>query len=54
MRFVALCVLLALAACDMGPTKFSAPAKDAPGWDLNVGKWPGTNDLIHPPEEAAR
>lgn len=42
----------ALVACATSEVKFSAPPKDAPSWDLNVGHWPGTNDLIHPPGAA--
>lgn len=47
-----LVVLLALAACSSGPTQFSKPAADAQAWDLNPGRWPGTNDLIHEPNRS--
>lgn len=49
---LALALLATLAACGQREVKFSAPPSDAPSWDLNVGRWPGTNDLIHPPGTA--
>ena len=49
MKTIALLVLLALAACSSGPAQFSKPDGDAQAWDLNPGRWPGTNDLIHQP-----
>jgi hypothetical protein len=45
----ALFALLLLAACSSGPATFSKPAAHAQAWDLNPGRWPGTNDLIHEP-----
>jgi hypothetical protein len=48
-RYACLLALIALAACSTGATKFAGPDDNAPVWDLNPGKWPGTNDLIHEP-----
>ena len=48
MKPLALLALLLLAACSSGPATFSKPAH-AQAWDLNPGRWPGTNDLIHEP-----
>lgn len=50
MRAIILVVLL-LAGCASGPPKFSSVPNDAPVWDLNPGRWPGTNDLVKPPPE---
>ncbi len=41
--------LLVLAACTPAPVQFSKPDKNAAVWDLNPGRWPGTNHLIHEP-----
>lgn len=49
MRPIALFLLLVLGACSAVPTHFSKPDADAQAWDLNRGRWPGTNDLIHEP-----
>ena len=49
MKTIALFVLLGLVACSSGPTQFSKPDGDAQAWDLNPGRWPGTNDLIRQP-----
>lgn len=37
---------LAVAACSSGPPPLNHPPKDAAVWDLNPGRWPGTNKLI--------
>lgn len=50
MKVILTSIFLALSACSSGPAKFSAPASNAPVWDLNVGQWPGANALIHPPD----
>jgi hypothetical protein len=49
MKPIGVIILLAMAACSPGPVEFSKPDKDAKTWDLNPGRWPGTNDLIHEP-----
>jgi hypothetical protein len=48
-RYACLLALTLLAACSTGATKFAGPDDGAPVWDLNPGKWPGSNDLIHEP-----
>jgi hypothetical protein len=49
-RFIFLfAVTLLMAGCSTGPKKFVGPDDSAPVWDLNPGKWPGTNDLLHEP-----
>lgn len=57
-RYACLLALTLLAGCATGAAKFAGPDDSAPVWDLNPGKWPGTNDLIHPanvqPMEANR
>jgi hypothetical protein len=37
-----LVLIFLLAGCTATPTKFAAPAKGDPIWDLNVGLWPGS------------
>jgi uncharacterized lipoprotein YajG len=51
-RITLLAVLL-LAGCASQPQKFSSVPEDAPSWDLNPGRWPGTNNLVSVPLEAA-
>lgn len=48
-RFACLLALTLLAGCQTGAAKFAGPDDSAPVWDLNPGKWPGTNDLIREP-----
>ncbi len=48
-RYACLLALIVLAGCSTGATKFAGPDASAPVWDLNPGKWAGTNDLIHEP-----
>jgi hypothetical protein len=45
----AIIALLLLAGCASHGPKFSSVPDDAPEWDLNVGRWPGTNDLAKVP-----
>ena len=45
-------LLLAVAACSSGPPELPTPGKHASVWDLNPGRWPGTNDLIREPSLA--
>jgi hypothetical protein len=47
--FICIVIVLAASACTPAPVEFSKPDKNAPTWDLNPGRWPGTNDLIHEP-----
>jgi len=54
MKLIAIIVLLAVSACSPAPVQFSRPDKDAKVWDLNPGRWPGTNDLIHEPTLGSR
>jgi hypothetical protein len=49
MKALFLLIPLAVAACSTAPSKFSSPPADAPVWNLNTGRLPGTNDLIHEP-----
>lgn len=46
MRMFIACLLLTVAACSSGPPKLPVPGKSATVWDLNPGRWPGTNDLV--------
>lgn len=49
LRCVCLFAFIVLSSCSTGATKFPGPDASAPVWDLNPGKWQGTNDLIHEP-----
>jgi hypothetical protein len=48
-RYALILALVVLSGCSAGAAKFAGPDDSAPVWDLNPGKWPGTNDLIHEP-----
>ena len=49
-----LLLLLAVPACTPQPLPLLMPPDDAPEWDLNVGRWPGSNDLTKPPQVTSR
>jgi hypothetical protein len=49
LKYPGLLILLIVAACTSGPPKLTEPPKNAPVWDLNIGKEPGTNNLVQAP-----
>jgi hypothetical protein len=49
-----LALLLALGACERHPPPLNEPASNAPVWDLNVGRWEGTNTLKELPTVGGR
>lgn len=50
MRCLFIAILLAVAGCSSSAPPLSKPGKDALLWDLNQGRWPGTNVLITEPK----
>lgn len=46
---ISVVTLLALSACAHEPPALNHPADNAPSWDLNAGRWEGTNKLVAEP-----